>query len=119
MQPPVPKNELVIRTMKDDMNEMHSVPVVSGSAPVPASFPLSPKQEKKVEISPSKVAHTKHTALIGIVCIVVFAGLTAAGWYGYVWWASRQVIPEIPNQVRPVAEMIPKEATAIIAYSLD
>ncbi|OGY30708.1 MAG: hypothetical protein A2805_03285 [Candidatus Andersenbacteria bacterium RIFCSPHIGHO2_01_FULL_46_36] len=118
MQPPVPTNELVIRTMKDDMNQMHSVPVVSSSAPVPAAFPLSPKQDKPL---PSSIptSRTKHNIFVGVSCIVVLAGLTAAGWYGYVWWASRQVAPETVQQTRPVAEMIPKEATAIVTYSLD
>ncbi len=116
MQPPVPTNELVIRTMKDDMNQMHSVPVVSVSAPVPAAFPLSPKQDKP---SPIPKSRAKHNILVGIACIAIFLGLTAAGWYGYMVWASRQVVPETPNQTRPVAEMIPKEATAIVAYSLD
>lgn len=118
MQPPASTNELVIRTMKDDMNQMHSVPVVSASASVPAAFPLSPKRDK---LSPSSIptSRAKYNVLIGIACIVAFAGLIAAGWYGYTWWASRQAVSETLDQVRPVAEMIPKEATAIIAYSLD
>ncbi len=121
MQSPVPTNELVIRTMKDDMSEMHSVAVVpalsSGNA-MPA-FPLPSKQEKRVEIHPQKRSRVQHNIFVGVLCLVVLGGLTAAGWYGYKWWASRNAVQAPSVQKRPVAEMIPKEAAAFIVYSLD
>ncbi len=124
MQPPVPTNELVIRTMKDDMSKMHSVPVVSplpsgdeaSSAPSPAAFPLSSKQVTSASLPKSRA---KHNVIVGVVVIAVCAGLTAAGWYGYARWASQQIVVKTPSQTRPVAEMIPKEAMAIVTYSLD
>lgn len=121
MQPPAPNNELVIRTMKDDTNQMHPVPVVPALAAINATpaFPLPSKQEKRVEIQPQRKSRTQRNILVGILCVVLLGGLTAAGWYGYRWWAVRQTPETVPVQKRPVAEMIPKEAIAVVAYPLD
>lgn len=114
MQPPVPKNDsLVIRTMKDDMNQEILAPSIQ------ATTENKPKkQEKRVETTPPEVLH-KHTVLIGIGYIVLFGFLAAAGWYGYVWVSSRQLTPTQGSQRRLVEEMIPKEALAIVAYTTD
>lgn len=114
MQPPVPKNEsLVIRTMKDDMNQGSVAPSIQA-----APENKSKKQEKRVETTPPKVIY-KHTVLIGVGYIVLFAFLVAIGWYGYVWVLSRQEVPTQSSQKRLAEEMIPKEALAIVAYTTD
>lgn len=119
MQPPIPNDELVIRTMKDDMSETNSVSVVSAASATTPGFPLSQKQEKKVKPQYPKVSHAKRSILVGIACALFFGALTAAGWYGYVWWASHQAKSVLSEKKRQVSEMIPKEALAIVAYTLD
>ncbi len=124
MQSPVPKEELVIRTMKDDMAQKHSISVVSPIAKEQTSqknasfevFPLPSKQEGKVAIEPKR---GKKNIFIGSLYVTLFLALTVAGWYGYMWWASQQQVPVATNETRPVAEMIPKEAMAVVVYDLD
>lgn len=115
MQPPKSPTDLVIRTMKDDTSDMHPVSVVSHT---PRNvFPLPVKQEQKQSTTlPSK---KKWNLVLGVAYILLFLALAAGGWYGYMWWTSHQA-PVAPTEVkRSLAEMIPKEAMAVVAYTLD
>lgn len=123
MQPPILKEEVVIRTLKDDMSEMHSVSVVSAipsstSSPMPA-VPGIVRQEKTIQQQPARTAkRNRRIVLIGTFALFLLL-VTAGGWYGYMWWASRGSGKIQTDTKVSVAQVIPKEAIAVVSYSLE
>lgn len=118
MQPPESKDELIIRTMKEDMGQMRSVPVVSALPGDTSNFPLPSKQEKTLAQMPYKKSGFTRSILIGCMTVILLGAVTAGGWYGYMWWASYKMMPVMNEQKHPVGDVIPKEALAVIVYDL-
>jgi hypothetical protein len=125
MQPPQSKDGLVIRTMKDDMSEMHAVPVVSAVAPIPKAqggsateaFPLPAKSGESPKQTTVKPVRTKRKIGRIILAVLVACLLIGGGWYGYVWWAQRENTQVVQEQPHRLEEMVPKEAIAVVSYT--
>lgn len=126
--------EVIIRTMKDDLQEARSfekTPQAARSAPAtpppqPADkkiFPLPPKEqsESKAAVQIPKVRRQGRLAkfVVGVALfITVFGSLGAAAWY--LLWREGGVLTEDQKQteVAALTDVIPTEALLVVRYHL-
>jgi hypothetical protein len=127
-------DQLVIRTMKDDIAGMNSVsPAVSTPVSVPVSKAPRTKREKEqppVFSLPSKPTPLKvmgaanpvkkrKNIWVGIGFLALFLLLVGGGIYSYMIWGNLQLPGGILDQEVSLSEVIPKEALVLVDYNLE
>lgn len=120
-------DQLVIRTMKDDIAEMNSVPSVPpASTPKqkreksqPPVFSLPSKQTPLQSSEPATSAKKRKNILIGVSCIALFFVIVGGAVYGYMKWVAGQAPTDTPNQDAPLAQVIPQEALVLVDYNIE
>lgn len=139
-------DQLIVRTMKDDIAEMNAVgaaaplpdstavpvpptpsaPVVSKSKhkkPEPPVFSLpskkSPIMNEEAGSVPSAESKGRKHILLGVAYLALFCAIVSGAVYGYIRYSAKQTaIVGVPND--PIlSEVIPKEALAVIDYNVE
>ena len=116
-------DEIVIRTMKDDIAEMNESP-----APVPpVSKVLVPHIKPKKGVTPPVFSLPKEGEstptkkymhiLLGIMYIALFGVVVSGGIYAYMQWGTVKRTENTPPQETAFFELIPKEALAVVDYN--
>ncbi len=116
--------ELVIRTMKNDMADTPSKSVAldtpeelgrEQSESVKQKPSKKKMQEEKSIIRPEK---KRINTIIGIAYIALFFVLLGAAAYAYTWWTNNAsyILPQ--ETVAAVYEVIPRDAVAVVDYSV-
>lgn len=126
-------DQLIIRTMKDDIAEMNSLPSAAPAEPVlqteprfderptpiPAPKPEKPKPVKtELEVITPAPNKKRINIAIGIGCILLFFVIIGGAVYAYMRWGTVQTPYQAIEQEASLSQIIPKEALAVIDYNL-
>lgn len=127
---PANNEEIVIRTMKDDLASVSpSAPVLSASGPVKTiiqplkrqpSMPLPPvsKSGASVVIPPSLVK-SKHPAPRWVVPALIIGAIAVIG-VGVGWYmVNNGGVPVLTEESKDILEMVPANAVSMIEYRLN
>lgn len=121
-------DQLIVRTMKDDIAEMNATPVV---APVSAVYKSKHKKpEAPVFSLPAQKPHSiseganpqrkgMKNIFIGFGYILLFCVLVAGALYGYIKFGTRQIAQDFSSKNLTLFQAIPKEALAVVDYNLE
>ncbi len=118
-------DQLIIRTMKDDIAEMNSIPPVA-LAPKPKREKVQPpvfslpSKSKPIEVTPAANPIKKRTNIVlGVSYIVLFFLIMGGGIYAYMRWGFIQIPGGSSEQEPPLSQMVPKEALLLVDYNLE
>lgn len=119
-------DQLVIRTMKDDIAEMNSLPPEAPAVPVKikrkdAQAPVFSLPSKPTPLHSSAEptsSKKRNNILIGIGYILLFFVLVGGGVYGYMQWSGMEATQDIPGEELSLFQVIPKEALAVVEYNV-
>lgn len=120
-------NELLIRTMKDDVAEIGSAPKV---VPTETTKPVTEKQNqpvmnpalRKTFIHAETITTPKSTLRDKVKFLVygiVFFAVVGAGYFGYTKWDTIQSLQEGGTNELAFYQIIPSEALALVRYDMN
>lgn len=121
------ENQLLIRTMKDD------IAGVEASSKVDASPEVKQKNEKpkvpvftlptKKPLAHSETITTPHkkyrSIAIGVGYVVLFCAIAGGAFYGYMKWDTIQILKDSTNKQVSFFQLIPTEALVLIHYKIN
>ncbi|MDA1169067.1 MAG: hypothetical protein O3A36_01905 [bacterium] len=121
------ENQLLIRTMKDDIA---GVDFSSKVEPSPTTKQENTKPQAPVFTLPTKkpIAHSEtittppkknRNIAIGVGYLVLFCVIAGGAFYGYMKWDGIQVFKDSTNKQVSFFQLIPREALALIHYKIN